>query len=163
LGYEEESKWHLWGQIECAGYKQVDGMHYENHDISDPVTNDVTIRIVRVLMIMWKTGWENSWILREPSCMVTYGNNVYMKIPEGFNKYYDPLYYILLLLQTIYGLKQSVMVFWQKLLQAFRSMNFMHNKADPCLYYSWTNANLTLWVSLIDDCLVLDEKKGIKK
>jgi hypothetical protein len=33
------------------------------------------------------------------------GKNVYMKVPEGFEKYYYPLDYVLLLLQTIYGLK----------------------------------------------------------
>jgi hypothetical protein len=30
------------------------------------------------------------------------GKNVYMEVPEGFDKCYDPLYYVLLLSRTIY-------------------------------------------------------------
>jgi hypothetical protein len=91
------------------------------------------------------------------------GKNVFMEAPEGFNKYYDPLYYILLL-QTIYGLKQLPLVFGWKLLHAFHSVNFELSKTDPCLYcYPWTKNGLTLWVLWIDDCFVLGEKKGIKK
>jgi hypothetical protein len=47
-----------------------------------------------------------------------------MKVPQGFEKYYNLMYYVLLLLQTLYGLKQSTMAFWKKLLQAFSSMSF---------------------------------------
>ena len=42
------------------------------------------------------------------------GKNVNWKVPEGFKKYYDPMYYVLLLLQMLYGLKQSAMAFWKK-------------------------------------------------
>jgi hypothetical protein len=79
------------------------------------------------------------------------GKNIYMKVPEGFEKYYDPMYYVLLLLQTLYGLKQSAMAFWKKLLQAFQSMNFQRSKTDPCLYYAWTQLGLVvLWLSWIE-------------
>jgi hypothetical protein len=39
-------------QLNVQGYKQVDGVHYESHDILAPVTNDVMIRVVLMLMIM---------------------------------------------------------------------------------------------------------------
>ena len=39
-------------------------------------------------------------------------DNLYIQIPEGFEKYYDPRRYILLLLlKTLYGLKNSVKTF----------------------------------------------------
>jgi hypothetical protein len=89
------------------------------------------------------------------------GKNVYMKVPESLKKCYDPMYYALL--PTIYGLKQSAMAFWQKLLHAFRRMNFACSKADPCLYLCWQKDNITLWIYWIDDCLVAGEKKSIEE
>jgi hypothetical protein len=86
-----------------------------------------------------------------------------MEVPEGFDKYYDPMYYVLLLLQTIYGLKQSAMAFWKKLLMAFSDMKFKRSQADPCLYYAWTKKGLTLWISWIDDCLVVGSKGNVKR
>jgi hypothetical protein len=91
------------------------------------------------------------------------GKNIYMKVPEGFEKYYDPMYYVLLPLHTLYGLKQSAMVFWKKLLQAFQSMHFQRSKADPCLYFAWTKLGLILWLSWIDNCLVVGQADGVKK
>jgi hypothetical protein len=66
------------------------------------------------------------------------------------------------LLQTIYGLKQSAKAFWVKLLKSFKSMGFERSKADPCLYFAWTINGLVLWVSWIDDCLVLGNKAGMQ-
>ena len=76
---------------------------------------------------------------------------VHMEIPQGFEKYYDPNVYVLLLLQTLYGLKNAGMAFWKALLQCFYSMGYERSKADPCLYYKWTTLGLVLWVSWIDD------------
>jgi hypothetical protein len=55
------------------------------------------------------------------------------------------------------------MAFWRKLLMAFQSMNFKRSKADPCLYYSRKDGGLVLWVSWINDCLVLENKKVVMK
>jgi hypothetical protein len=108
------------------------------------MTNDVTIRIFLILMIM--CSWVGELLDIKGAFLHSDfedGKNVYMKVPEGFKKNYDLMYYALLLLQTIYGLKQSVMAFWWKLLQDFRSMNFECSKADPCLYFHWKQDNLT--------------------
>ena len=42
-------------RIVARGYEQIDGQHYNSHDIASPVTNDMTIRIIMILMIM--AGW----------------------------------------------------------------------------------------------------------
>lgn len=91
------------------------------------------------------------------------GKNIYMRMPEGFEKYYDPLYYMLLLLQTLYGLKQSAMAFWKKLLMAFASMQFEQSRADPCLYFAWTLLGLVLWLSWINVCLVIGQAAAVQK
>jgi hypothetical protein len=75
-------------------------------------------------------------------------------------KFY-PLHWILLLLKTIYGLCQSAYAFWRMLLSVFRSMGFERSKADPCLYYAWTKNGLCMWVSWVDDCLVVGTKEAV--
>jgi hypothetical protein len=164
LGHEKKANGTFRARLNARGYEQIDGVHYDSHNISAPVTNDVTIRIVLTLMIM--AGWVGE-ILDVKGAFLhgdfEEGKNVYMGIPEGFDKYYDPMYYVLLLLQTLYGLKQSAMAFWKKLLMAFSSMKFKRSKADPCLYFAWTMLGLVLWLSWIDDCLVVGQKEAVKK
>ena len=42
----------LFARLHGRGYKQIDRMHYDSSDIYAPVTNDTTIRIVMVLVLM---------------------------------------------------------------------------------------------------------------
>eukprot|EP00957_Ditylum_brightwellii_P091300 6952299-Ditylum_brightwellii.AAC.1 len=39
-------------RLNAWGYKQVDGLHYNRHDLSAPVVNDMTVKIVMILTIM---------------------------------------------------------------------------------------------------------------
>jgi hypothetical protein len=151
-------------RLNARGYEQVDGEHYQSHSISSPVSNEVTIRIVFTLMLM--AGWVGE--LLDVKGAFLHGDfedeeDVYMKVPQGFESYYDPRIYVLLLLQTLYGLKQAARAFWNKLLMAFRSMGFNRSKADPCLYFDWTPTGLVVWLSWIDDCLCIGNKDGVKK
>jgi hypothetical protein len=43
-----------------------------------------------------------------------YGEDIYMKVPEGFKKFY-PSNVLFILLQTIHGLKQAARAFWREL------------------------------------------------
>jgi hypothetical protein len=47
------------------------------------------------------------------------------------------------------------------LLAVFRSMGFEQSKADPCLYYVWTKNGLVLWLSWVDNCLVVGTKAAV--
>jgi hypothetical protein len=68
---------------------------------------------------------------------------------------------VLRLLKTLYGLKQSVYIFWKMLVMAFQHMTFEHSKADPCLFFNWTAYGLILWVTWVDDCLVCGKKEAV--
>jgi hypothetical protein len=68
----------------------------------------------------------------------------------------------MLLLQTIYGLKQAAMAFWRELVKALTDMNFKRSAAYPCLYYCWTMYGLVVWLSWIDDCLVAGDKRAVE-
>eukprot|EP00957_Ditylum_brightwellii_P196189 14948784-Ditylum_brightwellii.AAC.1 len=41
-----------YARLNTRGYKQVDGLHYDHHNLSAPVVNDMTVRIVMILTIM---------------------------------------------------------------------------------------------------------------
>ena len=48
-------------------------------------------------------------------------DRVYMAVPEVFEKHYDNQV-VLLLLKTIYGLKNAAKAFWKELFKAFGAM-----------------------------------------
>jgi len=141
-------------RIVARGFEQIDGEHYKSDETAAPVVNDMTIRIVLILMIMARFCGElvdvqGAFLLGE------FGTEekLYMEVPEGFKKFY-PAYVVLLLLKTIYGLKQAAYAFWRKLIEAFWAMGYERCKGDPCLYFKWTNELITLWMSWVDDCFV---------
>jgi hypothetical protein len=50
------------------------------------------------------------------------------------------------------------MAFWKIMFQAFQSMNFHRSKTDP-----WTKLGLVIWLSWIDNCLVIAQSEGVRK
>ena len=59
-----------------------------------------------------------------------------MEIPQGFDKYFEEDY-VLLLLNTLYGSKNEAYVFWCKIMKAFKSMDCKRSKAEPYMYFKW--------------------------
>jgi hypothetical protein len=68
---------------------------------------------------------------------------------------------VLLLLKTLYGLKQAAVAFWKQLIMAFASMLFVRSKADICLYFSWTINGLIVWILYVNDCFVCGKQKDV--
>ena len=91
------------------------------------------------------------------------GEEVYMKVSQGFKKYYEDDM-VLKLNKTINGLKQAAMCFWKELLEAMNDMEHKKSKADPCMYYSWNSSeNLAIWIIWIDDNLCIGNRKVVKR
>ena len=149
-------------RLVARGYEQEDGQHYKSDETAAPVVNDMTIRIVLILMIMAKFCAELVDV-RGAFLLGEFGQEerLYMEIPEGFEKFY-PAGVVLLLLKTIYGLKQAAYAFWRKLLEAFWAMEYARSAGDPCLYYKWVDGHLVLWMSWVDDCFVCGKDKAVK-
>jgi hypothetical protein len=148
-------------RLNARGFEQIPGVHYDKTQISSPVVNEITIRMVLILICMAR--WHAMLLDVQGAflCGVfARGEQIYMEIPQGFEKYY-PSNAVLLLLKTIYGLKQAALAFWRELLKALMSMRFGRSKADPCLYFRWTAFGLILWLSWVDDCLVAGKKNGV--
>ena len=123
-------------RINGRGYEQIDGIHYDSSSIHSPVTNDISVRIVLVLALM--AGWigrisdVKGAFLKGDLEMTK--EEMYMKVPEGFEKFYGANM-VLLLLKAIYGTKQAAIAFWKELLKCMKDMGYARNGADPCLYY----------------------------
>ena len=151
-------------RMNMRGFEQQDGVHYDSSSINSPVTNDVTIRTVIVLMLM--AGWTARLVdVRGAFLHGSFdnGEEIYTEVPQGFERFVDKDKYVLLLMKTVYGLKQSAKMFWVELLKAMQFMKFLRSDADPCLYYKHTDNGLVIWLSWVDDCLCIGPSIEVMK
>ena len=150
-------------RLNARGFEQVDGVHYDSNDKSAPVAGNMTVLIMLVLMIM-----SNFWaeLLDVKGAFLNgrfaEGEHLYMYVPQGFEEFY-PKNVVLLMLRTLYGLKQAAIAFWKETQLAFKSMSYQRSKADPCLHIRWTDGGLVAWLSWVDDYLVIGPKHEVKK
>ena len=75
-------------------------------------------------------------MLREHFFTVNFddGEKIYIKIPLGFEEFYDNDT-VLLLKKCLYGLKQVAMAFYRKLLAAATKIGLKRSSAVLCLFY----------------------------
>jgi len=86
--------------------------------------------------------------------------NLFMESPEGF-KDTCPANTVLLLLRTIYGLKQAAKAFWKFLLGLMKSIGCRRSNVDNCVYYKWDDSGLSLLASWVDDLIVTGEEETV--
>jgi hypothetical protein len=94
---KKNSNGNLRATLFSRGYGQVDGQHYEFSNISSPVTNYANIRIIMVLLIIFK--WSAQLFDAKEAFLCgnfTNGEEIYIEFPEGFEELYGA--YVLLLL-----------------------------------------------------------------
>ncbi len=118
----------------ARGFQQVEGQHYDDAVISSPVTSDMTIRTV--LTIKQVAGYDARVIdVKGAFLKGDFENNeeIYMTIPEGFEKYYPKENTWLQIMKPIYGLKQAGLYYYQKAKRAMQENGFEQSNADPCL------------------------------
>ena len=95
------------GRLNACGFRLVDDQSYNSENMHAPVTNNVTIRLVMVLMLM--SGLVAHIVDVKGAYLhekIEEGEKVYMKVTEGWEHFYLSSA-ILLLLRTIYVLKQA--------------------------------------------------------
>ena len=115
---KKKSNGTLRARMNTRGYKQLEGEMYKSNSIAAPVTNDITIRVVLTLMLL---AFCHGQIVDIKGAFLhghfENGEIIHMSVPKGFKRYY-PRDVVLLLLKTLYGLKQAAMAFWRELLKA---------------------------------------------
>jgi hypothetical protein len=148
-------------RINARGFEQRPGEHYAEDGISSPVVNEASIFLILILIIMTRMHVELNDVKGAfLNGLFSKGEKLYMHVPQGFEKFY-PRDIVLLLLKTIYGLKQAAFEYWQALLKAIRAIGLKRSKADPCVYYRWTNQGLNIWCSWVDDILSCGHKTDV--
>jgi hypothetical protein len=117
------STWAMFrARVNARGFKQINGEPYEEDNKAAPVVNDVTIRIALCIMVM--AAWTAHIMDVHGAFLkgkLNAGEVIFMTVPQGFEKYY-PEDAILLMLRTIYGLKQAAIALWRETLKAFNYM-----------------------------------------
>jgi len=145
-------------RVVVRGYMQQEDFHFDPNEVSSPVVHEVTIRILLVLLLVMKlTGGvidvEGAFLLGR----LDPGIEIYIAVPQGFEKYYKPTD-VLLLERTMYGTRQAANAFWKQLLLCLEDMNFKRSEADPCLYWK---ENIFI-ISWIDDLLIVGPSAGVQ-
>jgi hypothetical protein len=151
-------------RLNGRGFEQVPGVHFDPKSIAAPVVSLMTIRIVFILMLM--AQWPGHVVDVRGAFLkgdFAEGETLYLHVPQGMERHYkDDVY--LLLLKTLYGLKQAAYRFWLFLLTIVHKLECQRSKADPCLYFKWTeNGKLLLWFSWVDDCFMTGPKEDLFK
>ena len=149
-------------RLTIRGFEQIPNIHYRPEWISAPVTNAVTIRVIMVLLLMMG-GYAHIVDVGSAFLLGLFDNEdekVYASIPKGWDKFF-PANTVLLLLKTVYGLKQAANCFYRLLVTVMLNLSFTKSLADPCLYYKWHPTHgLIVWLSWIDDLLIINRCKG---
>ena len=128
-------------RLNCHGFQQIEGEHYDSLNLAAPVTNEVSVRLFMVLAIM--ASWQTYVLdVRGAFLLGSFedGETIYMSRPRGFEQWYPPDI-VLLLLKTNYGTKQAAMAFWREMNRAMKDMDFARSTVDPCVFFqSWNDA-----------------------
>ena len=144
-------------QLDAKGFKQVAGKHFNPTSTAVPVTNDTTIRIVLVLMLL--TDWM-AIIYDEKGVFLKRkfddSKEIFMEVPQCMeHRYWGSA--VLRLLKPTYGLKQATLLFWWKLLEIMKKMGCKRNISDLCMYFSRNKTGeLAMWLSWVDDNLIVE-------
>jgi hypothetical protein len=117
-------------RLVACGYSQIPGVDFTvSHS---PVVNDVTVRLLLILLIMRKykaiiVDVETAFL----HGILGEGEEIYMDCPKGMVHLEDEC---LLLVKTIYGLVQSARAYNKKCTAVFLEVGFVQSAADPCLF-----------------------------
>ena len=120
----------------ARGFEQVDGEHYDSQTKGSPVVSQMTVMIVLTLITMGRyvvklKDVNGAFLLPD----LKENERIYMEIPKGFERHYDPDKEVWLLLKTLYGLIQAAYAFWTLLVNAFKKIDYKRSCVDPCLFY----------------------------
>ena len=148
-------------RLVALGYSQVPGEDYT--DTHSPVVNDITFRIILVLMLIF--GWETDVVdVTTAFLLGKMEEEVYMTVPEGLELVEDGWDIdedCVQLLQTIYGTKQASRQYWKHFMSKMKKKGFMISLIDPCLLMRKDNNGTVIIGVYVDDCLFVGDRKAV--
>ena len=159
------SKWvlrlkkNLEGEIEkykarvvAKGYMQVEGIDY--YETFAPVACLASIRII--LAIAAQYGWKiDTFDFHSAFLNRTFDKDeeIFMEqLPDYEEK--DRKLYVLRLLKTIYGLKQSSRKWYQIICHLMAELGFIRSEHDPAVFHWRQGDDIMVMVIHVDDCTI---------
>jgi hypothetical protein len=145
-------------RLMACRYSQIPGVDFmESHS---PVINDVTVRIILILLILQK--YKAMIVDIEMAFLhgvLNKGKEIYMDCPKGMVCQEDKC---LLFEKMIYGLVQSARTYYKKFMAVLLEEGFIQSAADPCLYVQWDDMGIIYIAMYVDDCLCMGDNKAIR-
>jgi hypothetical protein len=144
-------------RLVACGYSQIPGVDFEH--VYSAVANDVTFRIVIIIMILWQLDA----VIFDVETAFLYGKldkKIYMDCPKGMEHEDDEC---LLLERTTYGLVQSSRIYYNTYSKIIESFGFKKCPADPCLFMRNDEDGICIILCYVDDNLVIGKRKAIDK
>ena len=141
----------------ACGYSQVAGVDFE--EIFSPVANDITFRLLLILMMVW----DLDVMLFDIGVAFLNGimsHEVYMQVPEGVEAEADEC---LLLLRSIYGTVQAAREWNQMFTKIMKELGFTQSAADPCLYIRRNELGLAIVILYVDDGFCVGNKPALRQ
>ena len=138
-------------KLVAKGFAQKEGVHYE--DTFAPIEKWATIRTLFALAA------QNGWKAHQMDVKTTFFNgdlkdNVFMSQPKGFAmKGHE--HKVCKLVKSLYGLKQALRAWYEKLTEHLLKLNFKHyDLNDATLFVKKVNKTVVYLVVYLDDLLM---------
>ena len=135
-------------------YKQQLELYYFKDNISSLTVNDITIRILLVLILI--ICYRAHIIDMKGAFLLVYfekGEELFIEVPGGFEEYFSENDVIKLKV-LIHRLKQAAQTFYKLLVSTISCMGMKRNKINPYVFYKWIPVNsLAFITSQIDNLL----------
>ena len=126
--------------MNAKGFEQIAMKNFDPTSTAASVTNDTSIRIMLVIMLLADLRakiHDVKGAFSKRKFEETAKN--FMEVPQGMEHHYWGSA-VLRLLLSIYRLKQAVLLFWQRLLEIMKNIGHKRSIADPCMYFSRNKA-----------------------
>ena len=135
--FKKKSNGNLRGRLNAHRFKQKERVHFKKNNISSPMTNEIMIRIVLVLIIILQLlagvlDVKGAFLQGE---FDEDEEQIYMTVLDGMEEYYGSRV-LLKLLAPIYSLRNASMVFYKKLKRCMGEIGYRRSLADLCLYFA---------------------------
>ena len=144
-------------RLVAKGYSQVPGIDFG--DIFSPVAKVTSIRLLLSVAAAFDFEIEQM----DVKTAFLHGDleeEIYMKQPEGFMvKGKKEL--VCRLKKSLYGLKQSPRMWYQKFDTYIRGLGFTRSKEDHCVYFKLIGDRVIYLVLYVDDMLLIGNDKEI--
>ena len=150
-------------RLVACGYSQIAGVDFvENYA---PVVNDVSYRIMLVLMLLLKLDGK---VVDVETAFLhgTLEEDIYMDSPKGLGEYLEEEIgddECVQLLKSIYGLVQAARQWWKKLTDILRKIGFTGGDVDPCLMMYNGSMGRVFIALYVDDCLCIGKENDINR